>query len=152
MTVVNPTVAVTGVTLNKSELELVVGASETLTKTIAPAGATNTNVTWTSDNEAVATVENGKVVAKKFKELMGDLDKIPAAAKEKGLVGLEGKDDLQYADPDHVNGHNAVALISQQAGEQGGCENGYTSEQHRAQNIKKSNFVPFFHRVTPVWR
>ena len=28
-------------------------------------------------------VENGKVVAKKFKELMGDLDKIPAAAKEK---------------------------------------------------------------------
>ena len=59
------TVPVTGVTLNKIVLELYMGGSETLKATITPAGATNQNVTWTSSNEAVATVDaNGKVTAK----------------------------------------------------------------------------------------
>ena len=52
----------TGVTLNKSTLTLKVGASETLTATIAPADATNKNVTWASSDAAVATVDaSGKV-------------------------------------------------------------------------------------------
>jgi transglutaminase/protease-like cytokinesis protein 3 len=58
-------VAVTGVTLNKSEASLVVGNTETLTPTINPSNATNRNVTWTSSNNNVATVDNtGKVTAK----------------------------------------------------------------------------------------
>ncbi|MCQ2347720.1 MAG: InlB B-repeat-containing protein [Paludibacteraceae bacterium] len=57
------TVSVTGVTLNKSELSLTVGNTETLTATIAPENATNKNVTWSSDKEGVATVEDGVVTA-----------------------------------------------------------------------------------------
>lgn len=56
-------VAVTGVTLNKSELSLEVDESETLTATIAPNNATNKNISWESSNTAVATVTNGEVTA-----------------------------------------------------------------------------------------
>ena len=51
------------VTLNKSEMTLQVGANETLTVTIEPNLAVNKFVTWSSDNESVATVDNGKVTA-----------------------------------------------------------------------------------------
>ena len=60
---VNP-VKVTSVSLNKTELELKVGASETLTATVAPENATDKTVTWTSQHPEVATVDaNGKVTA-----------------------------------------------------------------------------------------
>ena len=66
VTVKANTVAVTGVTLNKSTLTLNVGASETLTATVAPADATNKNVTWASSDAAIATVDaNGKVTGVK---------------------------------------------------------------------------------------
>ena len=55
-------VHVTDITLNKTELELFVDDTETLTATIAPADATNQNVTWTSSNTAVATVSSTGVV------------------------------------------------------------------------------------------
>ena len=59
------TVPVTGVTLNKTVLELYTGGSETLKATVAPANATNKKVTWTSSKPTVATVDaNGKVTAK----------------------------------------------------------------------------------------
>ena len=57
------TTAVESVTLNKTELTLEVGGEETLTVTVAPDDATDKTVAWTSDNTAVATVENGKVTA-----------------------------------------------------------------------------------------
>ncbi|MDE6790590.1 MAG: Ig-like domain-containing protein [Clostridia bacterium] len=56
-------VAVTGVTLNKTELTLFVGGEETLTATVAPENATKKEVAWSSDKTDVATVENGKVKA-----------------------------------------------------------------------------------------
>ena len=57
-------VAVTGVTLNKSSLELQVGASETLVATVKPDNATDKSVSWNSDKPAVATVDaGGKVTA-----------------------------------------------------------------------------------------
>ena len=56
-------VPVTGVSLNKTELTLTEGNSETLTATVEPANATNKNVTWSSSAESVATVEDGKVTA-----------------------------------------------------------------------------------------
>ena len=59
------TVAVTGVSLNKTTLGLTVGGSETLTATIAPSSATNKSVSWTSSDSSVATVSNGTVTAKK---------------------------------------------------------------------------------------
>ena len=66
VTVSDKEINVTGVTLNKASVELNVGASETLTATIAPADATNKNVTWASSDAAVATVDaNGKVTGVK---------------------------------------------------------------------------------------
>ena len=51
------TVAVTGVTLNKKEATLTAkGQTEKLTATVAPANATNKNVTYATSNEKVATV------------------------------------------------------------------------------------------------
>lgn len=62
----NPTdaVPVTGIALNKKEITLEVGGSETLTATITPENATNKEVTWASDDTGIATVDgNGKVTA-----------------------------------------------------------------------------------------
>ena len=56
-------VAVTGVTLNKSEVSITVGKTATLTATITPSNATNKNVSWKSNAEDVATVKNGVVTA-----------------------------------------------------------------------------------------
>ncbi len=53
---------VTGVTLDKTALEVFVGRNDTLTATIAPADATDKTVTWSTSDAAVATVDaNGKV-------------------------------------------------------------------------------------------
>ena len=64
VTVTAASVAVTGVTLNKTTLALTAGGTETLAATLAPETATNKNVSWTSSNTAIATVDNtGKVTA-----------------------------------------------------------------------------------------
>lgn len=57
------TYKVTKVELNETSLTLKVGDEETLIPTITPDNATNQTVTWSSDNEQVATVENGTVTA-----------------------------------------------------------------------------------------
>ena len=57
-------VPVTSVTLDKTSLALDVGGSDTLTATVEPDNATNKAVTWSSNNENVATVDqNGNVKA-----------------------------------------------------------------------------------------
>ena len=56
-------VAVTGVTVSPDTLDLTVGASSTLTATVAPDNATNKNVTWSSDNACATVDANGKVTA-----------------------------------------------------------------------------------------
>ena len=69
VTVSETSVAVTGVTLNKTETSIFVGGSETLTATVAPADATNQKVTWKSDKPEIATVDaNGKVTGVKAGE------------------------------------------------------------------------------------
>lgn len=64
VTITDPVVPVTGVTLNKTSTTLAVGAEETLTATVAPANATNKAVTYSSSDPSIATVTNaGKVTA-----------------------------------------------------------------------------------------
>ncbi len=60
---VNVTARVTSVTLDKSTLMLKIGDNDvTLVPTINPVSATNKNVTWSSSNPSIATVDaNGKV-------------------------------------------------------------------------------------------
>ena len=61
VTVVKKVVEVTDITLDKTELEIVTGESETLTATVKPDDATDPTVTWSSSNEKIATVVDGKV-------------------------------------------------------------------------------------------
>lgn len=57
--------SVTGVSLNKTTLTLVEGTSETVTATVTPSTAVNKNVTWSSSDSNIATVDNeGKITAK----------------------------------------------------------------------------------------
>ncbi len=60
--IVTVTVPVTGVKLNKETLELFTDGSETLTATVEPGNATNKNVTWSSSDETIATVDNNGTV------------------------------------------------------------------------------------------
>lgn len=65
VTVVKGYVAVSSITLNKENLELVEGNSETLTATVSPNDATDRTVSWSSSNDAVATVKDGTITAVK---------------------------------------------------------------------------------------
>lgn len=55
-------VPATDIAVDKDAVDLVVGASEKVTATVAPADS-NDMVVWSSDNTAIATVYNGKIVA-----------------------------------------------------------------------------------------
>jgi len=56
-------IQVTGVSLDKSALNMYPGETETLTATVAPADAADRSVRWFSSNEKVATVDNGKITS-----------------------------------------------------------------------------------------
>lgn len=61
---VNPVpVAVTGVSLNKTSLEIANGCSETLIATVEPNNATDKTVTWSSSSPFVASVDSNGVVS-----------------------------------------------------------------------------------------
>lgn len=60
----NAVVPVESVQLNKLSLTLKVRDNEKLTATVLPSNATNKNVTWSSSNTSVATVDNGVITAK----------------------------------------------------------------------------------------
>ena len=60
-----PTVAVTGITLDQSSASVEVGKTVTLTATVAPADATDKVVTWSSGDLTIATVSNGNVTGVK---------------------------------------------------------------------------------------
>ena len=66
-TVPVPTVAVTGVRLDKTSLSFTgTGSSQILTATVSPSNATNNTLTWSSSNTSVATVFYGVVEAVGF--------------------------------------------------------------------------------------
>ena len=62
ITVKEKAISVTGIALNNTSLSLSEGEEFTLVATVTPDSATNKEVTWTSDNEAVATVSAEGVV------------------------------------------------------------------------------------------
>ena len=65
VTVKAKTYPVTSVTLNKTLVELTEGESLTLSATVNPSNATNKSVIWSSSNESVVKVVDGKVTALK---------------------------------------------------------------------------------------
>ena len=63
VTVTDPNVEVTGISLNKTSAEITKGSTLSLTATVSPSDATDKTVTWTTSNSSVATVSNGTVTA-----------------------------------------------------------------------------------------
>lgn len=61
--VVDPTVKVSGITLDKTSCEVQVGAVIQLTATVSPTDATQTLVGWISTDESVAVVDNQGLVS-----------------------------------------------------------------------------------------
>jgi uncharacterized protein YjdB len=57
-----PVIAVTGVSVSPATVTVGLGSTQQLNAAIAPANATNQNVTWTSSNTAVATVNASGLV------------------------------------------------------------------------------------------
>ncbi len=57
------TIAVSGVSLDQDTAILEIGGTVQLAASVAPTDATNQNVSWESDKEEVATVDNGLVTA-----------------------------------------------------------------------------------------
>jgi hypothetical protein len=74
---------VRGVILDKRRLAIYEGETEQLTETVLPADATNKAVTWSSDNEAVATINSatGELTAKAVGEAI-----ITATTVENGFT------------------------------------------------------------------
>lgn len=56
-------VKVTGISLSINTVSLTEGETAKITATVSPSDATNKNVTWTTDNSSVASVNNGVVTA-----------------------------------------------------------------------------------------
>lgn len=52
--------------LNRTNATLYVGGSVTITATLVPDNAVNKDLEWISSDESIATVENGKITAKKL--------------------------------------------------------------------------------------
>ena len=64
VTVKKPTIAVTSIELDQTDITLNKGASQTLKATVKPDNATDKNVTWASSKTDIATIDNtGKVTA-----------------------------------------------------------------------------------------
>ena len=54
-------VAVTGVSITPSSIEIIEGRTGTLVAQVEPANANNKRVTWSIDDETIATIQNGKI-------------------------------------------------------------------------------------------
>lgn len=63
LTALQPDLLVEGVSLNRSEASLEAGDSVTVRATVTPVTAADKSVTWASDDESVATVEDGVITA-----------------------------------------------------------------------------------------
>lgn len=59
----NPEIKISNIILNETNISMNIGDTKQITITIEPNNATNKTITWTSLNENIATVENGKVTA-----------------------------------------------------------------------------------------
>jgi len=65
VTVSEPVVSVTGVSIGKTSLSIKVGDSQALVATITPSNATNKAITWSSSDDSVASVSSSGIVTGK---------------------------------------------------------------------------------------
>jgi len=141
VTVKNSVIPVTGVTLNKTALNLVTGASESLVATISPSNATNKNVEWTSSNTNVATVDT--------------TGKVKAISTGSAIITVKTKDGAKVAtcnvtvkNPiaiNDINKHWAESTITDFISN--GYINGYQDNTFRPNNsITRAEFIKIFNK------
>ena len=104
VTVSKNVVPVTSISLNKTELSLKEGESETLVATVKPDDATNKTVVWSSSDPSIVTVDaNGKITAitrgtakitARAEEITASCDVIVSVAVPDG--GSEGMEEEQW--------------------------------------------------------
>lgn len=62
-TVSNTEIKVTGIIISESNVSMTIGETRQITASVSPSNATNTNVDWSSNNNSVASVNNGLITA-----------------------------------------------------------------------------------------
>ncbi len=82
-----PEVPVTGIKLDKAELSMKIGETQTLSATLQPGNATNKLLNWSSSDEAVATVQvqGGKAVVTALKAGTADITATTVSAGYKAV-------------------------------------------------------------------
>lgn len=134
-------VNVSGVTLNKTSLNLVTGDSESLVPTISPSNATNKNVKWTSSNTKVATVDTtGKVKAVSEGSTTITVKTIDGA--KVATCNVTVKNPIVIND---INEHWAESTIREFINN--GYINGYSDNTFRPNNsITRAEFIKIFNK------
>ena len=108
ITVKEKVINVTGIALSKTSLSLAEGEEFILEATVTPDNATNKEITWTSDNEAVVTVSSAGVV----KALRAGTASITATTVDQGksascTITVEKKMGAVTGEATHISCRNA---------------------------------------------
>ena len=108
ITVKEKVISVTGIALNKTSLSLTEGEEFTLEATVTPDNATNKEISWASDNEAVVTVSSEGVV----KALRAGTASITATTVDQGktascAVVVAAKMSAVTGEATHISCRNA---------------------------------------------
>ena len=116
VTVVAKVIDVGSVSLSKTEVTLTEGDSETVTATVKPDDATDKTVTWTSSDNAVATVDGGKITAVKEGEATitakaGDKTATCKVTVEKKVIAVESV-ELDKAELELTDGESAALVAT----------------------------------------
>ena len=112
----------TGISLNKDSITLEAGENEQLVATVTPEGCTD-DISWVSDNEAVATVSAGKVVA-----VAGGSAKITATVGSFSAecnVTVNATNEVVYKSSAFAAANNSAADIASYTNEWYSTTNGF---------------------------
>ena len=101
----------TAITISSSSVKITEGSSKKLTVTFTPSNTTLTNVLWSSDNEAVATVADGIVSARSAGSATITVTSVADPnVSASCTVNVEAKADIPSYDGDGIKVHCAKDL------------------------------------------
>ena len=104
-------VPVEEIKLNKTNISLKKGNIDLITATIIPSNATNKNITWTSSNPSIVTVDNGRVtsVGTGIVTITATIDGKEASAKVVS-TGYVITEDSKFASLENIATYNSDTL------------------------------------------
>ena len=109
-------VAVTGVSLNKSETTITIGGTEKLIATVNPNNATNKDVTWESEDPSIADVdEEGNITAKQVGETVIRVRTVDGNKTAECRVTVEGEKEPEPGDTYEITVGSQLATNNTEA-------------------------------------